>query len=62
VYDVFRHELCEILDDQVLCVAWHVLFNVVLDALDVVAVLSDPILHVLELIAILGNELLELIF
>jgi hypothetical protein len=62
MYDVFRDELCEILDDQILSVAWHVLFNVVLYALNVITMLSDLIHHVLKLVAILGNELLKLIF
>ena len=50
--DVFRDKLGEIFDDQVLSVAWHVLFDVVLDALDVVAMLSHLVRHVLEPVAI----------
>ena len=59
--DVFGDELCERLDDQVLSVAWHVLFDVVLDALDVVAMLGHRVRHVLEPVAVCGNEVLEFV-
>ena len=60
--DLLRHELSEILDNQVLSVARDILLNVVLHALDVVALLCDYDVHVLDLVPILGDELVELIF
>jgi hypothetical protein len=60
--NLFWHKLCEIFNNQVLSIAGHVFFDIVFDAFDVIAMLSDLLIEIHDLIGILDLEFLEFFF
>ena len=60
--NVFRNELSQILNDEVLSVARNVFLDIVLDALNVISLLCNLDVKIHDLVVILDNIFLKFLF
>jgi hypothetical protein len=62
MYDIFRYELSQILNNQVLRVARNVFLDIIFNALDIIAMLGDLLIEIHDFIAVLDKKLIKFFF